>query len=230
MSLEQLSGGKDFRRELIQKEFRHILKNARYEISENTDAIMVLSASPRGWHTKDNIQEDHPEDTARIKFSIEVYKEFVAKKLKKPIEEIATEDLKSDDLPPLVLNGATEQLHMMERIALSLGFPREKIILFNCGDHAVANTKTQFTLLAQNRSTEKFKNIVVISTSYHMPRVARTATVSLPKDVNFDVLGVPVKDFPFNVYRSVKGEVKRIINYSQKGDISAYPHRNRESL
>ncbi len=41
--------------------------------------------------------------------------------------------------------------------------------------------------------------------------------------MDFDVIGVPLKDIPFDVYRKVKGEMKRIMQYSENGDISKYP-------
>ena len=223
MSLESPQDRKSFLHGLIQEEFRSILENSNYELPENTEAIMILSASPRGWHTASNTQEDHPEDEARIKFGVEVYKRFLSKKLNKSIAEITDSDFRDGALPIFILNGATEQLQMMERIALRYGIPKEKIILLNCGDHVVANTKTQFTKLAEHPVAGRFTNIAVVSANYHIPRVARTASTNLPQDVNFDVLGVPFKDMPFNVYRKVRGEVKKIFEYYKKGDIAKYP-------
>ena len=207
-----------------------MLENSNYEAPENTEAIMVLSASPPSWSAdRSKAEEDYPEDVERIKFGIEVYKNFISRKLKKPIAELTTEDLQNETLPPLVLKGATEQLPMLERIARSLDFPREKIIFINCGDHAVANTKTQFAQTVAHPIVGKFKHLTLISTSYHVPRLARTASKNLPEDVDFDVLGVPLEDFSFDVYRKVKGEVKRIIEYSRKGDIAKHP-RGKEQL
>lgn len=225
----KISASSQFRRELIQEEFRDILEKAHYEISPETDAIMVLSASPPGWDNRaPEERADFPEDVKRIEFAIEVYRRFASQKLGKPLEELTPEDLKNESLPPLVLNGATEQQPMMERIARKYGFPEDKTIFLNCGDHHIANTKTQFTKLSEHPIVGKFKNFVVISTSYHIPRTARTASVNLPEDVNFEMLGVPLEKLPFDVYKKVRGEVKRIELYSQKGDIARTPRRRGE--
>ena len=223
MSLESPQDRKSFLHGLIQEEFRNMLENARYVIPANTEALVILSLSPRGWHTEANKDEDFSEDVGCIKFGVEVYKKFVARKFNKLVSELTELDLKDDSLPFFILNGATEQLAMMERIAVSFGLPKERIILLNCGDHVVANTKTQFTKLAEHPVAGRFTNIAVVSANYHIPRVARTASTNLPQDVNFDVLGVPFKDMPFNVYRKVRGEVKKIFEYYKKGDIAKYP-------
>lgn len=218
---------KTFRHDLIQKEFRTLLENSTYEVPEDTEAVMILSASPRGWHTEANQDEDFPEDVRHIEFGVEVYKQMAARKLGKPISELTEMDLKNAALPYFILNGATEQQVMMERITSTLGFPKEKTIFLNCGDHDVANTKTQFTKLAEHPVVGALKHFAVISSRYHMPRVARTASANLPEDVDFDVLSVPLKDFPFDVYRKVRREVKRIMEYKEKGDISEYPRENK---
>jgi uncharacterized SAM-binding protein YcdF (DUF218 family) len=218
---EKFSSPKKFRRELIQEEFRSLLQNAKYEAPENTEAIMILSASPRGWHTEENRDKNFEEDEARIKFGFDVYKQLACRKLGKLVDEITEVDLKNEVLPFFVLNGATEQKDMMERIAGSIGVPKEKIIFLDCGRHAEANTQTQFTKTTEHPVLGKLRHFTIVSTSYHVPRIARTASKNLPGNIDFDVLGVPLKDFNFDVYRKVKGEVERIVKYAAKGDINS---------
>ena len=214
--------------DLIRKEFRDLIENDNYEIPYDTEAIMVISAPPNlNGKTKEEIEETL-ENVKRIDLGIEIYKKIIAQKLNKNISDINQEDLKNKLSPLLVLNGDTEQLVMMERVTLSRSFPLEKIKLINCGDRSIANTKTQFEKTAEDPIVGKFKHITFITTSYHIPRLARTASVLLPKNQNFEIIGIPYKDYPFDIYKKVKGEVKRIINYSQKGDISRDDLRNKK--
>jgi uncharacterized SAM-binding protein YcdF (DUF218 family) len=146
----------------------------------------------------------------------------------KSIEDITTEDIITHG-PPLILNGETEQLPMMREVALSLDFPQEKIEELDCGKRGVGNTKTQFTALDTDPRFTENKHWTFVSTGYHVPRVARTAISNIDEHREFDVIGVPLEQHSYDVYRKVRGEVKRIILYAKKGDIAHHaPSRDHE--
>ncbi len=182
MNLESLQFGEEnhkskddhFKHELIQKEFRSLLENSGYELPENTEAIMVLSAPPNemGVNFTDE-KEKSPENIMRIDLAIEVCKKITAKKINKNIEQLTSDDFKNEIVPLLVLNGETEQLPMMRRIAVDdYHFPLEKIREINCGDRGIANTKTQFEATKNDPLLGKVKHITLVTTAYHIPRLA----------------------------------------------------------
>lgn len=201
------------------KEFRDHLTTEKYEPPTETSGVVVLSAPPE---KRDNeVIEKTPENVARIEYGIEMIKQVVAKKSKKPIEEITNEDI-IKYAPPLILNGETEQLPAMSEMAAEAEFPKEKIQLLNSGDRGLSNTKTQFEKMNDDKRFQTAKHFTYITTSYHIPRVTRTADQNLNPDINFEVIGIPLKEFKYDIYRKVRGEVKRILKYSEKGDMDRF--------
>lgn len=212
---------KEFRRQLIQEEFRDALTLIEYEIPTETEGVVALSAKE---FIKEGEQIDysHPENAenkARIEIGTEVIKQIVANKTNKNIDEIRNEDI-LQHAPPLILSGTTEQLPVMKQIVLELGFPIEKVELVDCGASGVGNTKTQFETINKHFVGEKPEHITFITSGYHLPRVTRTGYKNLDPDINFDVIPVPYEKYPYNVFEVVRGEVKRIISYADKGDIT----------
>lgn len=218
-----------FVNDLIQ-EFRRSLREQRYGMPLQTNGVMVLSAPPslefKG-DTKEMIakREKNPENMARIKFGIEIIKQIVSQKLLKPISELTPNEIRSG--PPLILNGEKEQIEPMKEVALAEGFPEDRIILINCGDRGIGNTKMQFLETAKDPILGKSKHLMLITSSYHTPRLARTAAANLPENMNLEIAGVPFKEFSYDIYRKVRGEVKRIVAYSAKGDITKYPRESK---
>lgn len=206
----------------LMTEFRETLTREKYSIPEATDGVVALSGPPK--KNEDGVYESHDETTSRIDFAIQSIKQVVAERLHKPIDEVTNDDI-IEHGPPLLLNGEPEQLPPMQAVALGLGFPEEKITLVDCGPVGTANTKTQFTAMDTDPRFAKVKHWTFISSGYHVPRVARTAAASLDKNKNFDVIGVPLERDDYDVYRKVRGEVKRIVTYADKGDISRHPAR-----
>lgn len=203
-------------------EFRDQFMESGYAVPEEADAVVVLSAPPEK-HGGEFIEKTD-ENIARVGFAIEVLKKLIAEKLK-TTEEIREEDLKNCDIP-LILNGETEQLPMMVECAVDFGFPESKLITVDCGKRGVGNTKTQFTTLNHDPKTVQRKHYVFVTTSYHVPRVARTALANLELQQQFDVIGVPLQRYPINIYRKVRGEVRRILTYAEKGDIASSNPKN----
>ncbi len=216
-------------------EFRKIYNDEASEkkqkINPNTNAVIVLSGhavydkngAPITWVSAENI--------VRIGFAIQVIKGIVAKRLKK--DEITNEDIRSSNLK-LFLNGESHkqknilrtQLDDMKHIAQAYNFPEDNIVPEDCLEDGVANTKTQFNSINSDPSLKDASHITIITSDYHVPRVKRTAVKNLRNNISFDVLPAPQLEYdPYNVYPKVMGEVRRIIKYSNKGDISKVPTR-----
>ena len=203
----------EYRHRLIE-EFRDQLTKEGYLIPAETEGIVTLSAPPiRGENGR---LEKTDETIARIDFSIQAVKEVCAQRLGKRPEEVTNEDIIANG-PPLILNGEDEQLPVMSEIARDLGFPAQKIELVDCGKIGEANTQTQFEVMEKNPVNAGVKHWTFVSSSYHVPRVARTALANLSDAKQFDVIGVPLEKYPYDIYRKIRGEVKRIVTYSDKG-------------
>lgn len=210
------------RASLIREEFRSVLTNEPYRLPTHTDAIVVLSAPPERDELGNIVTEASEENRARISFGIELMKQIAAAKAK-----VAPEDLTEDQFyyfaPPLFLDGETEQLPTLREIALSHGLDPDYIEDINCGDRGVGNTKTNFTVFNEKPELKVLKHLTVVTTDYHAPRVFRTAEKNLPVEMSFDVIPMPHDKFSYNVFRVVRGEVKRIETYIAKGDIADKP-------
>lgn len=196
-------------------EFRQELTKNNYEVPVNTDGVVCLTYLDEKEGKK--IIENNPENIARLKFSLDIIKRITAQKINKSIDQITAEDL-AEHGPDLIINGEDELIPVMAGMAIEEGFPENKIKSVYCGPAGTVNTKTQCDML-NNISVNEAKHLTMISSSYHSPRVARTADKNL-KNIEFDVIGVPFQDLQYNVFRKVRGELKRILEYREKGDIS----------
>lgn len=201
-------------------EFRTVLQHPELRAPTNTQAVVILSA-PFVRMPDGNLQENSPENEARIKFGIELLRQIAADRTHKPDEE---SDFK--DAPPLVLNGETDQLPIMERIALQAGIPREMIELVDNIQDGVGNTKTQFTAMEQDPRFAHLQHAVFVTSLYHVPRVERTAEENLPGNTDYEVIPVPIDKYPFNIFM-IRGEIRRIWRYAASGDIAQVPHHLR---
>lgn len=212
---------KEFRRQLIQKEFRNALASIKYEIPTKTEGVVILSGGEfiKEGGRIDYLNPVNAENKTRIEMGIEVIKQIVAHKANKDVSEIKNEDILKY-APSLVLSGTTEQLPIMRQIVEGMNFPSEKMELVDCGASSVGNTKTQFKTINDHYINQRHNHITFITSDYHVPRVVRTGRKNLNADIDFDVIPVPHEKTPYNVFKIVRGEVKRIISYSDKGDIS----------
>lgn len=195
---------KQFRHELI-KEFRHHLYSET-KFPSRTDAVMVLS------------YVENDENHARTEKAVEVYKQLIAQSLGIKFDEVTkTQSLEHGSL--FVIN-CVRQIESMRRWALEGGIPTEKIREIICP--IGASTKTQFELMPDNL-LKPDTHLTVISSDYHGPRVIRTADKILPKGVNFTFVG---RQGTPEVLPRIRDEIRKIILYSEKGDISKFPIRN----
>jgi len=212
---------KPLNRYVLFEEFRKILKQPDYEPVPATQAVVVLSGRYDRDESGQVTREDTEENIARIAFGVEVVRKIASLRSGKPPEEASF-----TDGPPLVLNGETEQLIMMERVALSCGIPPEMIELVDCGARGVGNTRTQFEVMRADQRLAGLRNLLFITSGYHIPRVERTAEKQLPPEDLYKVIAPPYgyKGHNFKMF-TIKGEIKRILTYSRKGDIAAFPTR-----
>jgi hypothetical protein len=229
---------------LIQTEFRQALDlSEKFPLGINftTGIVVVLSAPGPG---------DNEENTARIRTSVEI-SNMSRHILRDGRDSTYFSGAKSSGVvlrPRLVIVGTDEQLPAMNRVAMGLGMydlsefllnpvpyvgivPTDKrewhvSCLVSCGSREgpKANTKTQFE--AVEPFARHWYHMTFVTSWYHVPRVARTATKQLPRGRNvparFSVVGVPQSVFSVPVCRTVRGEAERILRYANKGDISSY--------
>ncbi len=162
-------------------------------------AVCVLSAAaerlPGG-----GFKEDTDENVARIQAGVHLWR------------RISTISM----LPAtLILNGESEQLQMMEDVA-SQYMDRRFLRLVDCGKRGVGNTATQFDAMGDMG----LSNLVAVTSDYHVARVILTAKKRLPK-VRTDVVGVPFGDCPFDIAGTMVGEIRRILDHADRGDIAS---------
>lgn len=208
---------------LIQ-EYRRVFSRREHHLPLDTQAVVVLSGPPEKDSNGTIIREYSLETITRIALGIELVQRIAAAKSGNPIEETSFKQG-----PLLVLNGLTEQLLAMERVALRSGIPQELIMLVDCGRRGIGNTKTQCEAMRTDPRFKDFKHVTFVTTGYHVPRVERTAEKQLSDNVHFNVIPVQYEKFPFNKF-IIRSEIKKIREYARKGDIAEFTFRFIENL
>lgn len=196
------------------EEFREQLATHDYVVNPETEAVMALSGPPDLDESRN--AQGTEENTARVEYAADVLKEVTAHRVGKRTDQVTAEDIQAHG-PLLLLNGEIEQLPIMRELALEHDIPPANIRLIDCGHVGEANTRSHFTALNNDPSYKNLKHMSLVSSSYHAPRVARVALANSPETRNFDVVGVPTDRFQYDVYRKVRGEIRRILNYSEQG-------------
>ncbi len=184
-----------FRHRLVQSEFRSALNPGEIAYSLDTEVVMVLSGPTAA------------ENLARIAKGIEVTRIITAKRL-------------DHQGPRLVLNGETEQLPAMIELAKQLSFPEKLVFTLDCGPLGNGNTKTNFTAFQQDPQYSLVRSLIVVTSDYHVPRVQRTAQANLAHSIRFQVVPTCYSPQNLDVFRTIRGEIKRIEAYSARGDIA----------
>ncbi len=197
-------------RALVQ-EFRKVLTEQKNNFSPSTDALVFLSG-PRIDNSGTPAVESSLENISRIALS--------KAGLDQLMESNKTKGKEGTPLPDVVINAATEQIQGLKELCLEAGIPEERIKILDCGNWGSANTKTQFEVWINYAKQNNKKHPVFISSSYHVPRISRTAAKILPQEMDFEIAGASLPEEALNVFRVVRGEIGRIIKYSEKGDIS----------
>jgi hypothetical protein len=211
------------------------------QLSCSTKVAMVLSA-PLAELANIHIEKT-PEDTARIAYAIDLLHDLIRSSLVRmqiPFGKITPARIQKEGYF-LILNAETERLPMMVDSALELGWPATNLILIDCGKTGVANTKTQFEILSKLPFTRNdyyklrqlvtLSRILVVTTWYHVPRVRRTAAFTR-RDTHYTlpVVGVPHNAcIGFETDNRVEGEIERILSYTKKGWLRAFPFKQKFS-
>lgn len=176
------------------KEFEDLYKNQQ-EIPDWIGAIIILAG-------------DRPpmqgENLSRIKYAATILKQF-----RKNI--------------PIIFSGLTGEKGASINLMISLGIPKETCHFQDCGELGVTNTKIQFETLVTDPLIKNLGNLVFVTNSYHIPRVKRTAGKIFPLETNFVVIGDPEDWKTYNSFMNIMDEIKKIIEYSAKGDILERP-------
>lgn len=176
------------------KEFEDLYRNPQRNASPDTDAILVLTGD----------LEPAEEDILRVKSALDI---------------LAT----LDHNVLVFYSGMTEERD--EKIALmeGLGIPKHLIRFQDCGRLGSANTKTQFEYWVNDPQTNGFRNLAIVTSTFHIPRTKRTAGKFLPDETSFSIIGNPLDWKVRNTLLIVLEEIKKIIQYSEKGDILERP-------
>ncbi len=180
-------------KEELLKEFEDLYKNPP-TAPKDADAIIVLQGA----------LDPKEEDIYRVKCGLNILNSL-------------------ERSVPVIFSGITESQD--EKLALmeQLGFPKEICHYQDCGKFGVANTKTQFETLISDPLTKDFKNLVIVTSTYHIPRVKRVAGKIFPPETQFVVVGDPEDWKINNSFLMVMDEIEKIIKYSANGDILTSP-------
>ena len=168
------------------EEFADLYKNPSKDILENADAIIILTGNrpPIQW-----------ENISRIK-----YAKTLLKKFRKNMR--------------VIFSGVTEEKEDVINLMIKNGIPKETCYFQDCGKRGVANTKTQFETLIIDPLTKNLRNLVFVTSYYHIPRVRRVAEKFLHPKTKFAVVG-DIDDWKmYNSFLFVIDEIKKIIEYS----------------
>lgn len=171
------------------------------QVNQNSDGVVVLSGRNFIFTYSGALNEKDPanvENIARIRTGIEVSHQLEV---------------------PLILNGTALQLPIMKEIARKAADPNVEIIEVNCDRDGQANTKTQIQALMELYKDKLPSSLTCITTGYHALRVSCTLEKHLDSQIGYEVVAMPFAWYPYAVCMAVKGEVARILTYSEKGDI-----------
>jgi uncharacterized SAM-binding protein YcdF (DUF218 family) len=176
------------------KEFMDLYKNPP-TVSEDIDGIIILAG-------------DRPpaqgENVSRIK-----YAETLFKKLNRDL--------------PVFFSGITGEKETITNLMISFGLPKENCFFQDCGKFGITNTKIQFETLASDPLTKDCKNLAIVTSAYHIPRVKRTAGKYLQSETKFIVVA-NIEDWKtYNSFLMVMDEIEKIVKYSVKRDILERP-------
>lgn len=210
-----------WRHNLINEEFREAFSFTRRMFYLGTKGVIVLSAPHSPEFVDDEfLREGNPENIARI-----IWGKYVLSLLtNNPLHRVAklcdARGCFPDGDPRFILNGETEQLLIMKTVAIKIGVPEQQLVLVDSGKRGESHTGTQFQAVANHQILSKLNHLTIVTSDYHVPRVARTAKRWLPPSMKFDVVGAPRKMFgDYSVFRRVLGEMRRIVKYAANGQI-----------
>lgn len=176
-------------------------------------AVVVLSAPSRE-------DEETPENVARIETGIDIWRILIERQN----VDLETSEVDWCWTTRLILNGDSQQVHMMDRVTKRLICPKghPAIVLVDAGPQTgerAANTKTQ--LLAQGKLV--WRPLIIVTSDYHAARVARTASRYLPPTYRFRVFPVPgvpnAGETMGALLARQEAEVTKILRYVAAGEI-----------
>lgn len=184
----------------------------------HTDAIVMLSG--RVITVKGRITSKERENRSRIRFAISLQQRTA--RLRRPATK---QGRVLRGYAPLYLIGTTEQLTDLREMAEEMGCLGEPTLL-DCGPIGRANTQTQFVAINEHFRLSGAGHITVVTSRFHVPRVARTADRWLSERMDFSVVGAPEGLSEVDIESILQREAGRIIEYGQHGDLNVRPKRS----
>jgi len=159
---------------------------------------------------------DHSDDLERLHEGIRIATTVNALRAKRKPEQLKTEDW----VTPIFYNGRTiHNKHLREALERGLvHYPKNLFIIHNINPE---NTIGQVQSFKEYLSTHSHKNIAVVSSAYHLARVARTIGSDSPQTWNKDEQDHPICGLNIFLYGIHKQEKRQGIIDDIKGEYSA---------
>ena len=178
---------------------------------------------------------DSADDLERLKEGIRIATQVNALRAGKNPEQLKPEEF----VTPILYNGRLIHNQALKR-ALAQGFisyPKELFIILDINPE---NTIGQVQSFKKYLALHQHKNVAVVSSAYHIPRVARTIGNDSPQTETNEVIEHPIRSlnlFLFGVHKNEKrngisedlqGEHQAMITYSsgETASISRFQSRN----
>lgn len=207
-------------KEKLQREILSARRGQYFNASKAHWGIMVLSAKPATNSFGRLITEWTDENLNRIRLGYAMIVGYIN----------AGTEFTPDNGPWLILNGERNQLPMMTTAALELGVPAEQLMLVDCGVRPDGNTKTQFAVLQNDRRfLGSQKDILAVTSWYHLALVARIIPKQAPKNIRWSLAAENDKSNFKQAKKSqqikVCSEAEKILHYIECGDAIEKPPR-----
>lgn len=188
-------------------EFEVLKERNELYLPLHTDGVVVLGAKPI---IIENIvrSSEQAVNRKRIGFAINIVQ--------------AIHSLVPESKAPLIISAYGEELEDLTEYVISSGVSRGNVIGISCGKLWEGNTLTNIQTVGAYAREANVQHLTFVSSLYHAPRVARSASAHLPEHVEYDVLHLRFKDHQID-QSDIDSEIARIQTYIAKGDIAVFP-------
>lgn len=201
----------------VLREMRELADAELPKAEEDWDLIWVLSGSPIDIAIE-STKKSRNESRERLETGLKIAREVTAVRLKKDPKDVTAEDILSSG-PDVFWNAkdwANDNLRQRAEEGLlekRYNFPRQKIIISpNLG---IEHTSHQFERFPEELE-EKSRKVVIVSDTYHLPRVKRTSKKydAIPPG---KIIWYPSESKKLPRFRQARAEIKKIPQYVRGG-------------
>lgn len=197
-------------------------------ISPDIDLVYVLSGRSTALGADaDRLGRpfDSSDDLERMREGVRIAIQVNALRAGKDPEHLRPEEF----VTPILYNG--REIHNQHlRIALDrglVGYPKE---LFIIQDISPENTIGQIQSFKKYLASHQHKNVAVVSSAYHIPRVARTIGNESPQTVGDDVDEHPIRSLNLFLFGVQKHEKRSGIVDDLQGEHRAMTHYSQNEI